>query len=172
MSDHIRSYERAELGRPGGVGCQPQGSAHGVMGPPVIFRAALSRRRGGSGLGWLCLPVIRDLGRKLSLITRVWGSLGPSQAASSFPGDGTTSGHGGCGAVSGAADREIRRTGWAVCVAGGRGRDAAAVPQSGRPGLAGVVAGGLTDDYWLARLGVAQAGGRLAFGYIVVHPRC
>jgi len=38
-------------------------------------------------------------------------------------------------------------------------------------GLAGVVAGGLIDDYWAGRLGVAQTGGRVAFGYLVGHPR-
>lgn len=38
-------------------------------------------------------------------------------------------------------------------------------------GLAGVVAGGLIDNYWAGQLGVAQAGGRVAFGYLVGHPR-
>ena len=37
-------------------------------------------------------------------------------------------------------------------------------------GLAGVVAGGLADRYWLTHLGVAGAGGGLAFGYLVGHP--
>lgn len=37
-------------------------------------------------------------------------------------------------------------------------------------GLAGVVAGGLMDRYWLTRLGVAGFGGSLAFGYLIGHP--
>ncbi|MDO5068336.1 MAG: SagB/ThcOx family dehydrogenase [Propionibacteriaceae bacterium] len=37
-------------------------------------------------------------------------------------------------------------------------------------GLAGVVAGGLVDRYWLTQLGVARAGGSLAFGHLVGHP--
>ncbi|MDO5082474.1 MAG: SagB/ThcOx family dehydrogenase [Arachnia propionica] len=37
-------------------------------------------------------------------------------------------------------------------------------------GLAGVVAGGLVDRYWLTQLGVERAGGILAFGQLVGHP--
>ena len=36
-------------------------------------------------------------------------------------------------------------------------------------GLAGVVVGGLIDDYWLARLGLTRTGAVVAFGYLVGH---
>ena len=36
-------------------------------------------------------------------------------------------------------------------------------------GLAGVVVGGLLDDYWLAQLGLTRTGAVVAFGYLVGH---
>lgn len=38
-------------------------------------------------------------------------------------------------------------------------------------GLAGVVAGGLMDRYWLHRLGLGRTSARIAFGYLAGHPR-